>query len=112
MRTRLACAALTLTDTTLTIDWGAAGGGCGYHGHSLVGRTQKPLDGGIAEGFHVDGTCAWSSERGESSPMRDWIDLDARLNQATCGSRSCPDPLTLWHLQEVDAACDRRYVAL
>lgn len=42
-------------------------------------RTQRPLDGGLAEGFQVEGTRAWSSPRGESSlVIRDvemrWVD--------------------------------------
>jgi hypothetical protein len=51
----------------------------GWQLESEGDRTQRPLEGGILEGFQVDGTRAWSSPRGDWSlaiedvEMR-WID--------------------------------------
>jgi hypothetical protein len=142
---QLPCATLTLTDATLTIDYGTTGA-CPYHGHTITGqsvvtiakndatevevdhawhalsngivtiegdaqvtwnkvdpsrhvvhnvtvvrladqktvessgnRLQKPLAGGIAEGISVNGTRAWTAERGtwnldiQNIEMR-WVD--------------------------------------
>jgi hypothetical protein len=144
--TQLPCAEITLDGATLTVDYGATGAGCLYHGRTITGqsqisvttneaaevvvqhawsdlsngvvevdgqatvtwsfddpsrhvvhtatitrlrdnwqlesegdRTQRPLDGGLIEGFSVEGTRAWSSPRGNSTlviedvEMR-WID--------------------------------------
>ena len=38
-------------------------------------RTQRPLEGGIIEGFQVDGTRAWSSRRGDWSLAIDDVEM-------------------------------------
>jgi hypothetical protein len=38
-------------------------------------RTQRPLEGGILEGFQVDGTRAWSSRRGDWSLAIDDVEM-------------------------------------
>ena len=140
--TQLPCAEITLQNATLTVDYGATGPGCLYHGRIITGqsqvsvtknetadvvvqhtwsdlsngltevdgqatvtwslddpsrhvvhavtitrlrdnwqlesegdRTQRPLDGGLIEGFRVDGTRAWSSPRGDSSLVIEDVEM-------------------------------------